>query len=88
MFQYGMCGLEAMFLKIRRLPPMGEAVSWWQRVYVFFFFLLGQLSFKSLNAQQLGERLLRWSGHYGQHYVDSQKVWKAKKQNKGQKRQA
>lgn len=88
MFQYGMCGLEAMFLKIRRLPPMGEAVSWWQRVYVFFFFLLGQLSFNRLNAQQLGERLLRWSGHYGQHYVDSQKVWKAKKQNKGQKRQA
>ena len=88
MFQYGMCALEAMFLKIRRLPPMGEAVSWWQGVYVFFLFFAGaaNLSFNRLNAQQLGERLLRWSGHYGQHYVDSQKVWKGKKKNKGQKR--
>ena len=92
MFQYGMCALEVMFLKIRRLPPMGEAVSWWQGVYVFFLFFAGAanlsqaLSFNRLNAQQLGERLLRWSGHYGQHYVDSQKVWKAKKKNKGQKR--
>ena len=43
MFQYGMCALEAMFLKIRRLNPMGEAVSWWQGVHVFFcFFLLLQ----------------------------------------------
>ena len=57
----------------------------------FSFFLVGQqikaLSFTRLTAQQLGERLLRWSGHYGQNYVDSEKVWKCKKKNKGVKRQ-
>ena len=60
--------------------------------FMFFsFFLVGQqikaLSFTRLTAQQLGERLLRWSGHYGQNYVDSEKVWKCKKKNKGVKRQ-
>ena len=42
------------------------------------------LAFNRLNAQQLGERLLRWQGQNNQ-WVDSYKVKKAKK-NKGLKR--
>eukprot|EP00438_Fugacium_kawagutii_P002729 Skav225085 [mRNA] locus=scaffold1341:52003:54420:- [translate_table: standard] len=42
------------------------------------------LSFNRLGAQQLGERLLSWQGGGGGH-VDSNKVWKSKK-NKGKKR--
>ena len=46
------------------------------------------LSFTRLSADQLGQRLLRWSGHYsGDQQVSSKKVWKSKKKNKGRKRE-
>lgn len=46
------------------------------------------LSFTRLSADQLGQRLLRWSGHYsGDQQVSSKKVWKTKKKNKGWKRE-
>ena len=54
----------------------------------YFLLLLKALSFTRLSADQLGQRLLRWSGHYsGDQQVSSKKVWKSKKKNKGRKRE-
>lgn len=50
----------------------------------FFLDQTEALAFNRLNAQQLGQRLLRWQGQNSQ-WVDSYKVKKTKK-NKGQKR--